>query len=113
MVEVPDQLAERLLASGTAVLRSAVDRAGLTLGDGERELVAALRALQDLTMSACGPVSPDSAIVDTAGPAMTAYQVAGRLGCSERHARRLARAGRLPATKVGRDWIIHMDQEAA
>ncbi|MFF3092131.1 helix-turn-helix domain-containing protein [Streptomyces cyaneofuscatus] len=37
---------------------------------------------------------------------ISASQAAEELGCSARHARRLARSGRLPARRVGRAWLI-------
>ncbi|MFT9670517.1 helix-turn-helix domain-containing protein [Streptomyces rhizosphaericola] len=51
--------------------------------------------------SANGP-SPDRPV----SMEISASQAAEELGCSVRHARRLARSGRLPARRVGRAWLI-------
>ncbi|MGC4927247.1 helix-turn-helix domain-containing protein [Streptomyces sp. DT117] len=51
--------------------------------------------------SANGP-SPDRPV----SMEISASQAAEELGCSARHARRLARSGRLPARRVGRAWLI-------
>lgn len=38
---------------------------------------------------------------------LTTNQAAARLGISPRRVRALITSGRLPATRVGRDWLIH------
>ena len=40
-------------------------------------------------------------------------EAASRFPISERQLRHLARAGRLPATKVGRDWVTTAEAVAA
>ena len=48
----------------------------------------------------------DTARTQPRGERLTVPAVAGLLGCTETHVRRLARSGQLPAAKAGRDWLI-------
>lgn len=44
---------------------------------------------------------------------ISASELAERIGCSAEYARRLARAGRVPARRVGRTWLIATDETEA
>ncbi len=65
-----------------------------------------------LAEEACKTASSDTgtaitgaAILDLAQ--LNVSQVAARLGCSDRFVRRLCAIGRIKATRVGRQWVIH------
>jgi excisionase family DNA binding protein len=43
------------------------------------------------------------------GELLSTSEVAERLKISKQHARALITEGKLPATKVGRDWVVNSD----
>ena len=105
-VTVPGPLVRRVLA---ALVRDLTDQVRRNGGSVTLEYSAFLAQLHDAVgrqqRSASGS---DPAVLDTikAGTGMPTSTAAGLLGCSERHARELARAGRIAAQRVGRDWLI-------
>lgn len=59
-------------------------------------------------MSASGPAVGDAATLEE-----STAEAARRLGCTERHARRLARSGQVPARRVAGVWLIKRAAGAA
>ncbi|WP_406360341.1 hypothetical protein OID55_11020 [Streptomyces sp. NBC_00715] len=50
-------------------------------------------------------------VAGAASVEISATEWASRIGCSTEYARRMARAGRVPARRVGRQWLISPGDE--
>lgn len=109
-MEIPDRLAGEVLRYVVLGLREHVrHNAGTVTPDCQR-LLHALAAAADQGSTASGTSEPESATLDT-GHGLTCLQVADRLGCTVGYVRRLARAGRLTGKRVGRDWLIQLEED--
>lgn len=76
--------------------------AGTTLRTIQAIATAAYRlGLARGAASACGP----------GGRVVSVRTYASAAGVTDRHVRRLARAGRIPARRHGRDWLIEIEED--
>jgi hypothetical protein len=106
-VVIPAHLTREVLRLLTLGLTERARRDGLPVSTAGRSLLWELAATADQydqePSSVAGTSVDDSA---TVGAVAGIASVAARMGCSEAYARRLARQGRLDATKVGGRWIV-------
>jgi excisionase family DNA binding protein len=119
---VPDELAGELVRAALAELRRQAETHGERIPPGGRRLLgtdAGKQLLRDLSAaaqrdagiapvtgasSACGTEPAGSSTLD--GKVIATVEAASRLQCTVRYVRKLCETGRLPARRLGRDWLI-------
>lgn len=100
MVDLTGPVRAELARALVLGLRTAAER-------GDPISAGTVEFLRQLTRPAGPPAEPARPAPTTMGPVTGTAAAAARLGCSTRHVRRLARAGRLPGARlVGPVWAI-------
>ncbi|MFI9174889.1 helix-turn-helix domain-containing protein [Streptomyces lincolnensis] len=109
---IPPALAGEVLRRLLRDVTAEMEADGGRLGPQVYSLLWALRTAQDDDEKESeAPPTPSGSAAGTPVAAaatveISAGELAARMGCSAEYARRLARAGKVPARRVGRQWLI-------